>query len=390
MTQLDLLVVGAGPAAHAAAGAYRQAGGAGTVALLAPEGRSPYRRPPLSKELLRGELEDDGLTIEDDGWFAARRIELCPDTAVALDVRARRVELADGRALSYGNCVLATGAQPVRPSVSGADLDGVYVLRSAEDALALRAAAVAGARAVVVGAGFIGCEAAVSLRARGCSVELLCREPAPQAQRLGPDIAARLADWLEQDGVAARYDTGLEAIERDGAALRVRTSGGAALGADLVLLASGVRPASDLGREAGLAVAVGGEVAADEAMRTSAEGVLACGDCCRAHNAAAGRPLHVEHWGDALAQGEVAGIVAAGGEARWEQVPGFWATIGGRTIKHAAWGDGFEDVRVDEHAGGGFTAWYGRGGTCVGVLAYRCDGDYERGRALIERGGSCR
>ena len=387
MSDVGLLVVGGGPAGHSAAGAYRDAGGTGRVVLLSAEGRAPYLRPPLSKDLLRGETEPGDLPLADGSWYARRGIELRPGRAAALDPEGRRVTLADGASIAYATCVLATGADPVRPPVDGADLDGVRVLRTVDHALALRERAKPGTRVVVVGSGFIGCEAAASLGARGCAVALLSEHPAPQVPRLGPEVGARLAAWLDEAGVEARYETSLAAVH-DGAGgpLRVEASRGGALDADLVLLAVGVRPGSDLARDAGLALGEGDEVLAQSTMRTGADGLLACGDCSRARHAVAGRPLHVEHWGDALAQGEVAGTVAAGGEAEWRTVPGFWSTIGERTLKYAAWGDGFDEVRVREHGDGAFSAWYGAGGVCVGVLTHGRDEDYDAGRDRIERG----
>jgi NADPH-dependent 2,4-dienoyl-CoA reductase/sulfur reductase-like enzyme len=387
MTRAGLVVVGGGPAAHAAAAAYRDAGGAGAVVLLAAEGRRPYNRPPLSKELLRGELEPDGLPLEDPAWYAERDVEVRVGRVATLDLAGDRVLLDDGEERPYDACVLATGAEPVRLPVDGADLPNVHLLRSVEDALALRVAARPGASAVVVGSGFIGCEAAASLRMRGCDVALLSMEPAPQTARLGPEVGARLAGWLEEAGVAARYDASVEGITAiDDRRLRVAATEGDPLDAHLVLLAAGVRPRSELARDAGLELSDDDEVVVAETMRTAAPRVLACGDCARARHALAGRPLHVEHWGDALAQGEIAGTTAAGGEAAWTTVPGFWSTIGERTLKYAAWGDGFDEVRVREHGDGAFTAWYATDGRCVGVLAHDRDEDYETGRDLIERG----
>jgi 3-phenylpropionate/trans-cinnamate dioxygenase ferredoxin reductase component len=387
VTRAGLVVVGGGPAAHAAAAAYREVGGAGAVVLLSAEGRRPYNRPPLSKELLRGELEPEGIALEEPSWYADRDVGVRAGRVTALDLAGDRVLLDDGEEHAYEACVLATGAEPVRLPVDGADLPNVHLLRTVEDALALRVAARPDARAVVVGSGFIGCEAAASLRMRGCDVALLSMEPAPQTARLGPEVGARLAGWLEAAGVAARYDASVERIEATGDhGLRVVATEGDPLDADLVLLAAGVRPRSALARDAGLELGEDGEVAADETMRTSAPRVLACGDCARARHALAGRPLHVEHWGDALAQGEIAGTTAAGGEAAWSTVPGFWSTIGERTLKYAAWGDGFDGVDVREHGNGAFTAWYEADGRCVGVLAHERDEDYEAGRDLIERG----
>jgi NADPH-dependent 2,4-dienoyl-CoA reductase/sulfur reductase-like enzyme len=155
-------------------------------------------------------------------------------------------------------------------------------------------------------------------------------------------------------------------------------------------MAAGVAPRSELAAAAGLELD-GGAVPVDAAMRAGGDGsLLACGDVGQAFNAAAGRPLRVEHWGDALGQGKVAGQTAAGRSASWSDVPGFWSTIGKRTLKHAAWGDGFDELRVERHSGGGFTAWYGREGRLVGVLAHQADEDYERGREQIQAGASWR
>jgi 3-phenylpropionate/trans-cinnamate dioxygenase ferredoxin reductase subunit len=387
MTACALLVVGAGPAGHSAATAYRAAGGAGTVVLLAGEGRLPYERPPLSKELLRGELEPDALPLADHAaFYDEHEITVRHDTALSLHPDDRQVRLQDGAGeIAYERCILATGAQPVRPPIPGADQDGVHLLRTVTDALALRAAAAPGKHVLVLGSGFIGCEAAASLRLRGCDVTLVSQEPAPQAQRLGDEVATKLAGWLADAGVDAHYERELTTI---GPGLDAQISDGSTVAADLILLAGGVAPDTVLARDAGLDLTGDDEIAVDTAMRTSVPGVLACGDCCHAENAIAHRPLHVEHWGDALAQGEVAGWSAAEREASWDAVPGFWSTIGTRTLKHAAWGDGFDDVRFDAHADGGFTAWYGRGGRLVGVLAHEADEDYERGRELIAAGAA--
>jgi 3-phenylpropionate/trans-cinnamate dioxygenase ferredoxin reductase subunit len=388
MSAAGLLVIGAGPAAHSAAEAYRDAGGEGDVVMLAAEGRPPYRRPPLSKELLRGEAEPDGLPLAPPSFYAERRIDVRAGAITAIDADRGTATLAGAGEIAFERCVLATGAEPVRTQVPGAGLDGVHLLRTVADALALRERAVPGTRVVVVGSGFIGCEAAASLRARGCDVALLSVEPAPQAARLGDEVARRLAIWLVEAGVAARYGTTLESVAANGGGttLRVATEDGEALDADLVLLAVGVRPRSSLASEAGLDLCEAGEVRADSAMRTSAPGVLACGDCARAEHAIAGRHLHVEHWGDALAQGRVAGTTAAGGDDAWTTVPGFWSTIGARTLKYAAWGDGYDDVRIVDHGGGAFTAWYGAEGRTVGVLTHERDDDYEAGRERVAAG----
>jgi NADPH-dependent 2,4-dienoyl-CoA reductase/sulfur reductase-like enzyme len=388
MSACDLLVVGGGPAGHSAAATYRAAGGTGAVVLLAGEGRAPYERPPLSKELLRGELAPEALPLADhSSFYDEQEITVRHDIALSLHPDDHRVRLEGGAGeITYQHCILATGAQPVRPPIPGAEQDGVHLLRTVTDALALRAAAAPGRHVLVLGSGFIGCEAAASLRLRGCDVTLVSQEPAPQAQRLGDEVAQRLAAWLTDAGVDARHERELTAIGPD---LRAELSDGSTVNPDRILLAGGVAPDTVLARDAGLALADGGEIAADTAMRTSAPGVLACGDCCKAEHAIAHRPLHVEHWTDALAQGEIAGWSAAGREASWDTVPGFWSTIGTDTIKYAAWGDGYATTHLVDHGDGAFTAWYADGaGTCIGVLTHDRDPDYETGQRLIAQGAS--
>ena len=165
----------------------------------------------------------------------------------------------------------------------------------------------------------------------------------------------------------------------------MRVAGAPPIDADLVLFAVGVRPRAELAEAAGLELE-GGRIVTDERLCTSAPGVYAAGDVALARNAAAGRRLPVEHWGEALNHGAVAGTQAAGGDAVWDAAPGFWSTIGERTLKHVAWGDGFDEARMVVHAGGAFTVWYGSGGTTVGVLTHERDEDYERGRELVEQG----
>jgi 3-phenylpropionate/trans-cinnamate dioxygenase ferredoxin reductase subunit len=170
----------------------------------------------------------------------------------------------------------------------------------------------------------------------------------------------------------------------------VARSGGAVAGfadgreqpADAVLLALGIARNSELGAAAGVAVDDG--VLVDSAMVSSEPRLLAAGDVAFAANAAAGRRLRVEHWGEALNQGGVAGRTLAGQEASWDVAPGFWSTLGERTVKYAGWGDDWDEVRFEPGEGASFTAWYGRGGEIVGVLAHEHDEDYEEGKRLIE------
>ncbi|HET9094650.1 MAG TPA: FAD-dependent oxidoreductase [Solirubrobacteraceae bacterium] len=383
--ELGLLIVGGGPAGLSAARGYRAAGGEGDVAIVTDEHRMPYRRPPLTKDLLRGEITEDALDLEEESWLAEHRVALISGRAVALNPDAHEVVLSGGRTLPYARCVLATGAEPTRPPIPGADDPGVRVVRALDDVRELLVRLSAGrGRVAVIGSGFIGCEVASSLRRRGAQVRLLSDEPAPNTTRLGPDAAAEIERWLAAEGVELELGRPVESISRAGAELRVVTAAGGAT-ADVVVMATGVAPRSELLAPSGLRLEHGA-IPVDGAMRTTLPDLLAAGDVCQALNVAAGRPLRVEHWGDALAQGELAGRSAAGQAVAWAQVPGFWSTIGEHTLKYAAWGDGHDHTRLERHGDGAFSVWYGREGTTVGVLTHRCDEAYERGRELIAGG----
>jgi 3-phenylpropionate/trans-cinnamate dioxygenase ferredoxin reductase subunit len=378
-----ILVVGGGPAGLAAARGYRDAGGTAPVVMVTDDDRPPYRRPPLSKEHLRGELPAAELLIEPPGWYPEHDVELVHDRVAELDVRGRRAVTAGGRVIAYGGAVLATGATPVRPPVDGADEDCVHVLRTAIHSAKLQASTGAGTRVVVVGAGFIGCEAAVSLARRGAHVTLVADEDVPQARRLGTEVGERILAWLVEEGVQPRLGAPIDGIARDGDTLRVAV-GRATLAADVVLLGAGVQPRDELARAAGLAMGPEGRhIAVDAGMATSVPGVYAAGDVTFAGHAVAGRALHVEHWGDALAHGEIAGRRLGGDDAAvWDTVPGFWSTIGDRTLKYAAWGDGHDDVELVADSSG-FTASYRGKGRLVGVLTHEHDDDYDAGRERI-------
>jgi NADPH-dependent 2,4-dienoyl-CoA reductase/sulfur reductase-like enzyme len=258
-------------------------------------------------------------------------------------------------------------------------------MRTVENSMRLQGRVGENGKAVVVGSGFIGCEAAVSLALRGGDITLLSLEESPQRARLGQEVGERIEGWLRDYRVNLRLGASLESIERTDHGYELSIQGGETISAGTVLFGTGVAPRTGLAEAAGLEV--DGGVVTDSSMRTSAPGIYAVGDIARAYNESAGRHLSVEHWGDALEHGRIAGTVISGGEAAWGMAPGFWSTIGDKTLKYWAWGDGW-DEQLFENKGEAFTVWYGKEGTLVGVLSHDSDEDYERGRELIERGES--
>jgi NADPH-dependent 2,4-dienoyl-CoA reductase/sulfur reductase-like enzyme len=236
---------------------------------------------------------------------------------------------------------------------------------------------------VVIGSGFIGCEAAASLAVRGADVVLVTGEDVPHLSRLGPDVGLRLAGWLRNAGIELLTGSAVSMIERSGDGWCIHREDGGSIRAEAVVCGGGARPNTKLAERSGLKLDHGG-VTTDGSLRTADEHVFAVGDISYAWNTAAGRRIRVEHWGDAEMHGQIAGVVLAGVDRRWGTAPGFWSTIGGRTLKYAAWGDGYDEYRVVDH-GDAWSVWYGKQSVLCGVLAVGDDDAYERGRRQLEQ-----
>ena len=376
MAQPGLIVIGSGPAGVSAAEAFRAHNGDLPVHILTADSDLPYERPPLSKDYLRGGSED--VQLHPVRWYDDRSIELINNLHVErIDLPSRTVVAGDIR-FDYAAVVLACGAMPAALSVPGGE--SAMQLRSLTDARRLRQATGDADSAVVIGAGFIGCEAATSLARRGVAVTLVAPQSVPQEKRLGAEAGERLRRLVEDTEVRYVGDVSVEEIHDHA----VRLNNGVTIDCELILAATGVRTRTELAETAGLdmhnsRIVVGAD------MQTSAPHIYAAGDVALAHNSAARRALAVEHWQDAVDQGAIAGTSAAGVDAKWDTVPGFWTTIGETTVKYHAWGDGYQRSRLLERDDG-FTVWYEADGTAVGVLTCNADDDYELGGWLIEAG----
>ena len=318
------MIVGAGLGGAKAAEALREEGFEGRIVLVGEEPELPYERPPLSKDYLRGESPREKPRVHPDGFYADNDIELLTrTTGERIDVGAREVELGGGERLRYDRLLLATGARPRRLRLPGAELDGVHYLRDFADADRLAARLRPGARAVVIGAGWIGAEVAASAQQLGVEVTLLEQAALPLERVLGPELGRIYADIHTDHGVRFIGGARVEALEGAGAVEQVRLADGTTLPADFVVVGVGVEPRTELAEAAGIAIDNG--IAVSETLETSAPGVFAVGDVANAHHPFYGRRLRVEHWANALNQPAAAAKAMLGKPASYDRLPYFFS-----------------------------------------------------------------
>ena len=317
------VIVGAGLAGAKAAETLREEGYDGRVVLLGAEDERPYERPPLSKEYLRGEAERESAAVHEAGFYAGHDIELRTGTAVtALDAGARELELHGGERLAFDRLLLATGAEPRRLRLPGADLDGVHLLRTLADSDALRRRVNAGGRLAVVGAGWIGSEVAASARERGLDVTMIAPQSVPLERVLGLEVGGIYADLHRAHGVELRMQAGVAGFEGDGRVERVTLKDGASIDCDAVAVGVGAAPRTALAEAAGLAVENG--VLVDGRLESSVPEIFAAGDVANHLHPAFGR-LRVEHWDNALHQGPAAARAMLGSGEPYARTPYFFS-----------------------------------------------------------------
>jgi 3-phenylpropionate/trans-cinnamate dioxygenase ferredoxin reductase subunit len=318
-----LVVVGASVAGAKAAEAARDAGHDGRIVLIGEEATVPYERPPLSKSVLRGEAGLDVTHVHPDGFYAQHDIELVHDRVTALDPRARTVQLAAGEDVPFDTLVLATGAEPRRLRVPGAELAGTHLLRSADDAIRLRDAIRGATRVAVVGAGWIGSEVAASAIQMGADVVLIDRAPVPLHRILGDEVGGVFSALHTDNGVTLRMSTSVAEMRGVDSVEALVLDDGRVEAADVVVIGVGVTPRVDLIQGAGLLADDG--IVVDERLETNVAGIFAAGDVANAWHPHYQRHLRVEHWANALNQGITAGHNAAGNRDSYTRLPYFFS-----------------------------------------------------------------
>jgi 3-phenylpropionate/trans-cinnamate dioxygenase ferredoxin reductase subunit len=380
-----VVVVGASLAGLRAAQALRKRGFDGRLVLVGEEPHAPYDRPPLSKQLLAGEWPAEKLFFGVREKHAELELDMrlgCK--ARALDVLARQVALDDGTTLDYDGLVIATGAAPRRLS-NPTNLDGVYVLRTLDDALAIRAELAKQPRVLVVGAGFIGLEVAASCRKLGLSVTVVEPQPMPLLGLLGPRVAESVYRLHSDQGVRFCLGVSIAALHGTGRIERAVLSDASVIEADVVVVGIGVLPQTQWLEGSGVALADG--VLCDASCATNVPDVVACGDVARWPNAWSGVSMRVEHWSNAVEQAQAAATRLLDGEAApaYANVPYFWSDQ--YQVKFQCAGRVHPDdslVVVQGQLGAGaYVALYGRGDQLTGVLACNRPAQFLRYRKLL-------
>lgn len=379
-----IAVVGASLAGLRAAESLRRLGYGGALVLVGAEKHLPYDRPPLSKELLQGRWEVDRIGLRRQPYEELELDLRLGVRATALDLAARELVLGDGVREPFDALVLATGASPRRLR-GQPDLPGVHLLRTLDDALALRAALEARPRVLVVGAGFIGAEVAASCRARGLQVTLVEPLPVPLARGLGEAMGRVCAELHRDQGVDLRCGVGVSGFQGHQRVERVTLSDGSSVEADLVVVGIGAAPETGWLEGSGLRLDDG--VVCD-GFCAAAPGVFAAGDVARWHNPLFGEEMRVEHWSNAAEQGSYVAERLAGtdlGAQPFAPVPFFWSDQYGVKIQFAGRMRPDDEVRLvaGSLAERKFTALYGRAGRLSGVLAWSRPRDLAKYRRLI-------
>jgi len=337
----SIVIAGAGAAGNAAAEMLRREGYSGTITMIGRDESVPYDRPNLSKDYLAGDAPEEWIPLRPAEFYAEHSIDLIRGMTVSqIDVAGRHVRLDDDSIRPFDRLLLATGADPVKLPIPGAELKHVHYLRTLADSRAIIAAAEDAKRAVVIGASFIGLEVAASLRARGLTVDVVAPEKIPLERVLGADLGSFVQRTHENEGVQFHLGRTSKSIDES----HVMLDDGALLPADIVVIGVGVRPAISLAEEAGLAIDKG--VVVNEFLETSIPGIFAAGDIARYPDPRSGESVRIEHWVVAERQGQTAARNMLGAREKFTRVPFFWSNHYSTSISYVGHAERWDEVLV--------------------------------------------
>ncbi|MEN9717315.1 MAG: hypothetical protein RIQ99_193 [Pseudomonadota bacterium] len=383
----DVLIVGAGQGGAGAAIQLRQQGFTGSIGMIGREAEPPYERPPLSKEYMLGDKTFDRLYIRQPDFWSTKGVDLVLGTEVTtIDPAARSVRLSDGRTVTYGDAIWATGGDPRRLTIPGAALPGVHGVRTRDDADAILGELAGVTRVVVIGGGYIGLEAAAVLRKLGKDVTLLEVLPRVLARVAGPELSAFYEAEHRAHGVDLRTETGVDAILGSDRVTGVKLADGSEIACELVIVGIGIIPA--VGALIAAGAAGGNGVDVDEYCRTSLPHVYAIGDCAaHANQFADGAVIRLESVQNANDQATCAVKAILGAPEGYTATPWFWSNQYDLKLQTVGLSAGHDaTVLRGDPAARSFSVLYLKGGKLIAIDAVNAMKDYVQARKLVEEG----
>ncbi|HEX3972360.1 MAG TPA: FAD-dependent oxidoreductase [Stellaceae bacterium] len=377
-----IVIIGGGAAGFAAAERLRRDGYANSIVIISDDAAPPVDRPNLSKDYLAGNAPEEWIPLRQDDFYTGNKIDLRLKSSVAsIDPRAKEIALGDGSKLGYDRLLLATGAEPIKLPLPGADLPHVFTLRTLADSRAVIARAANAKRAVVIGASFIGLEAAAALRNRNIEVHVVAPEKIPMERVLGPAMGEFVRALHEEHGVIFHLENTPTAIDPK----QVTLNSGAVIEADLVVMGVGVRPRLTLAEKAGLRIDRG--VVVDRYLQTSAPDIFAAGDIARWPDPHSGQAIRVEHWVVAERQGATAALNLLGQRTAFDAVPFFWSQHYDVPINYVGHAESWDEIAIDGDIGKrDCVLRYKKAGKTLAVTSIYRDRDSLEAEFAMERG----
>lgn len=378
-----IVIAGAGHAAGQAVATLKQKEFAGRIVLVGDESYLPYQRPPLSKKFLAGEMPAERLYFKPASFYEDANIELRLGTRIdALHRDSRQLSTEAADTIGYDKLILALGSRVRALPVPGVELEGIHYLRGIDDVKGIRAEIATGRSVAIVGAGYIGLEVAAVCRQNDLNVTVIELADRVMSRVVSPEVSAFYEQQHMRHGVDLRFSTAVEAFSGNGRVASVRTSDGAEIPTDFVVVGVGILPNTEIAEKAGLAVDDG--IVVDDTCRTDDPDIYAIGDCTAHPNAIYGRQLRLESVHNALEQAKTAASNLCGDEVRYMQVPWFWSDQYDLKLQIAGLSAGYDEIVIrGDPADSSFACFYLRRGKLIAVDAINSPREFMQSKALI-------